>query len=308
MLRNRLGRFVKKGHKRHRARKRRSNPHRRKHHARRRGAYRRRRSNPSLLLANPSSGQQSFSFAPRVKLDDLVAKTVSAFRGARKSRKRKGAKRAGTAMSTAPRRKRRRYKIYRGRGRTPKYRIYRRSNPFGTWLALARIGAFGGLGIVTARIGGRLYTDKLSKHVLGATGAADPKSMRSIINEGLRIIAMGALPIVVERQLLRRLPMVTASDAMAFSMGGLAEAGRQAIGVVLKKVKPGLDAGRYGLDGPMPYDSFAEAGGMIYGRHPSGQWYAIGTSNGGMSGLMARDAGFAGAMASDEFDEDADVG
>lgn len=300
MLRNRFGRFLKRGHKRkHRARRRASNPHKKRRGRGRVHAHRRRRrSNPHMLLANPQQGE----LFPRVTVDQLVAKTVSAFKKSSKGgRKRKGAKRAGTSLSSK-RRGRKYYRIYRGRGRSPKFRIFRRSNPFGAWMALVRLGVAGGLGIVAARVGGRLYTDHVSKMVLGATGAADPKSFRAILNEGLRIFAMGALPVLAERHVLRRLPMVTGADCMAFQLGGLAEAGRQGIGVIMKRVKPTLDAGRWGLDGELPYLQYhRDQAGMIYGLHPSGQWYAIGRGD-GMSGLIAADRfGMDGLVDEDEF-------
>lgn len=299
MLRNKFGRFLKRGHKRkHRAR-RRANPHKRKQ--RRHVARRRRRSNPHMLLANPSSGRQLKLFGPSGQAirPQLIANIRAGAK--RRGKKRKGTKRR---RATVARRRhgRRYYRIYRGRGRSPKFRIYRRSNPFGAWMTLVRLGVAGGLGIVAARIGGRLYTDHASKFVLGATGAADPKSFRAILNEGLRIVAMGALPILAERHILRRLPMVTSADCMAFQLGGLAEAGRQGIGIVIKKFTK-LDAGRWGLDGALPYVQYhQDEAGMIYGLHPSGQWYAIGRGN-GMAGLQAanRFGGMAGAMAADEF-------
>jgi hypothetical protein len=300
MLRNRFGRFLKRGHKRkHKARRRGTH---RKHARRRHQVRRRRRSNPHMLLANPSgSKQQLHLFGPRG--ETIRPQLISTIRSGAK-RKRKGPKRAASrAPSVRRRHKRGRkyYRIYRGRGRSPKFRIFRRSNPFGAWGALVRLGLAGGLGIVTARIGGRLYTDHASKLVLGAT--PDPKSFRAILNEGLRIVAMGALPILVERHMLRHIPIVTGADRMAFQLGGLAEAGRQGIGVLIKKLKPGVDAGRWGLDGPMPYVQYHDDGATIFGLHPSGQWYAIGRSNGGgMNGLMQSDRfGMNGVMQADEF-------
>ncbi len=305
LRRNKHGRFMKGGKRKHRAR-RRSNPHRR--HRRRAHHVRRRRSNPHMLLANPSSPGQLGLFDQFGQKIKAVANIRSLTK--KKARKRKGPKRAASRGVTHTRAvvrrakgKRKYYRIYRGRGRSPKYRIFRRSNPFGAWGALIRLGVAGGLGIVTARTGGRLYTDKLSKFVLGASGASDPKSLRAILNEGLRIVAMGALPILTERYVLRHVPMVTGADRMAFQLGGLAEAGRQGIGVVLTKIKPGMDKARYGLDGPLPYVQYhQDDAGMIYGLHPSGQWYAIGRRN-GMSGLMSADrfGGMAGAMSADEF-------
>lgn len=273
------------------------------HHAKRRRRVHRRRGNPHLLLANPRGVA-----AGQLGLFDAFGHKIAAVKNIRrlakeKSKPKKSSKRRRRAAAPVARRKGRRryYRIYRGRGRQPKYRIYRRTNPFGSWMAMVRLGVAGGLGIVAARIGGRLYSDHVSSHVRG--GAASG-SMRAILDEGARIIAMGALPILVDRMALRRLPLVTAADSMAFVVGGLAEAGRQAIGVAIKHVQPTVDAAKWGLSGPA-YAAYHTDGSYIYGTTPQGRIDAIGYANRNLAGLVDESAfedGLAGIVDQDAFE------
>lgn len=127
--------------------------------------------------------------------------------------------------------------------------IRRHSNPTRArgLAGLARIGFFGGLGIVAARVGGQLYTDHISATVIGTDGAADPTNWRNTLNEVVRLVAMGAFAIVLERAAskMRLQPM----DRTAFVVGALAETSRQAVGVLVAHGSPTTDKKKYGLDG-----------------------------------------------------------
>lgn len=159
-----------------------------------------------------------------------------------------------------PRRRKRRRKAHRASGPRRRRRnrlsrirgpvfIKRRSNPgrmsMGSLGALVRIGVVGSLGIATARIGMALYSKHMAATVVG--GDTDPKSMRNILNEALRLAAGAALTLLVEKMVIRRIGRHT--DSLAFKVAGLAECGRQGVGVVVKRLSPDTDLAPYGLNG-----------------------------------------------------------
>lgn len=290
MLRNKFGRFMKRGKKRHHAR-RRTNPHRRHVKRHRVKRHHRRRSNPHLLLANPRGGAASKRIG---RARSLASYRIDPVIVSRPGRRRKAGKRA-------------RYRMYRSRpGKMPRYRVVRRANPWGSWFKVVRFAAAGGLGIVAARVFGKLYSDNIGTKIAGT----DASSFRAIVSEALRIVAMGAGPILTERIILRRLPVLTPDDRSVFVAGALAEAGRQGIGVIITKARPTFDKARWGLDGPNAYVAHQDDGTFIYGLDANNQWWRIGHS---MQGLIARGnmsgvvpSGTFGALTNPIGDEDYD--
>jgi len=270
--RNRFGQFIRRG--------------------RSRGRYRR-RGNPSLLLAgNPSRRAHSGQLA----LPGTSSRTASlAHRVSHKAKRRKSSWAVASVYRGHPRNLRR-----RGSGRRllayhgKKYTIRRRSNPFGLSIGnaihWARLGLFAGLGIVVARLVGGQYTLHIAPTVLGASGAADPKSLRAIANEVLRLIAMAAGSVLIGEAVVRRMSQ---TDANAFNVGAMAECGRQGIALVVSRVSPTTNLQNVGL-GAAGSSGWVEmrvdGEGWVYGKNAQGQWFKVGRRNGaGMSGLVDSD-------------------
>lgn len=177
----------------------RANPvKRRKHRARRR------RGNPGmvpLMLANPRRRRRH-------------RKVRSAAPVARR-RRRRGIRRGKKAL-----------RIRRRRSRSSPLRL-------GAWKGLIRLGLFGGLGIIAARVGSYGYKRYLASYVSGGntTGA------RAILSDVARIAAMAAVTVAVSKAAKK---MAKPGDAQAILVGGMAETGRQAVGVLLKQVAPSV--------------------------------------------------------------------
>lgn len=160
-------------------------------------------------------------------------------------------------------------------------RVRRRANPFMPKLNLAtagtifRMALFGGAGVMLARVAGTFYSRNIAKHVLG-DAAGDPKSWRQIANEGMRLAFMAAATIAAERA-LRSVParLVTPTDRQVFLAAGVAEAGRQAIGITLQRLKPGFDRGRVGLDGPGDADGILDANGNVWLDRGDGRYQLL---------------------------------
>lgn len=207
-------------------------------HVRRRKA-RRRRSNPTpVMFANPRGKRRKTkarkrrrSRAAGIHLKGRRRKRVTIYANPRRSRRRR---RRVAGIHLKGRRKRR-VTIYAN----PRRRVRRRrrllGNPFGAGglRHAAKIMVWGGLGIVTARVGGHLYDQYLQSHLEGgaSTGA------RAWLGKAARLASMAFLTIAVEKGLARA--HVGPASRLVFKAGGFAETGRQAIGIVVKQLSPG---------------------------------------------------------------------
>lgn len=237
----------------HRRAQRRSAPRPRIRRRRRTGG-RRRRTNPapltSVVLANPHGVRRRKTRRRRRK---VVALRVRRKGGARRSRRRRTF-RVGRGMHIVRRR--------------------RRTNPImslGSTMGLVRLGIFGGVGIVVARIAGGLYTKYLSSYVLGTA----PPTWRQHLNEFLRLLAMSLATYGVSKA-LSKARFLRPADTQALLVGGLAESARQGIGVVYKAISPTGDASRYGLNGMgEAYPPWADAQGNVYAFNASSGAYEL---------------------------------
>lgn len=107
---------------------------------------------------------------------------------------------------------------------------------------LLKMLAFGGLGIVTARIGKYLYNRYVSGMVLGAS----PGTFRQVVNELASLMAMGAFTWGTNKALKR---VVSQDSARWHLVGGMAETGRTGIGLIVKRLVPSVNADAWGLSG-----------------------------------------------------------
>lgn len=231
---------------------------------------RRRRSNPvPVLVANPFKRHGHHPKKRRRKRRSNPGKQLQlaglsgppAKRRKRSTRSKLVTIRAGSLYRRAGRKIRKLgTKVYRRdprKGLKRLRRVYtrRRSNPFAmNALGLLRIGFFGALGIVTARVGKNLYMMYIAEHVRGDGSS----SARGMLSDVLQVVTMGAITLGIDAG-LRKVPFVRTTDSMAFKFGGLAEAGRSAVAAVAKRVRPTANLARYGLDGMgalEPADSF----------------------------------------------------
>lgn len=267
--RNAKGRFRKR---------RKSNPgHRRR--VKHRGGHRRRRANPSLYVANPSRKQLSKGIAAAGGAGPHLMPAKK-----RAKRRKLGPNGRGGVEWRRRAKSKRRYKYLNERvHRTnPGRRRRRRSNPSFTSLRslmpIVKVGISGGLGIVAARLGGGLYDKYARQMVLG-----DGSNVRSAISDVARIAAMAAVPILAEKYVVRHVKML---DSKAFLFGGLAEAGRNLVGVGVRRFVPSIDRHTWGLDGLTTERSFD---GL-----PAGELAAMGLNGlvdeGDFSGMVAEDA------------------
>lgn len=176
----------------------------------------------------------------------------------------------------------------------------RRSNPsghrqsLGGALGLVRLGLFGGVGIVVARIAGSLYTQYVAPTVVGTDST---QTWRQYASEFLRLLTMGVASWGVSRALSRVGNMVRPQDAQALMIGGLAETGRQAIGVLYKSTG-GTSAATYGLDGRGYPQAFQDSNGQVYQFNPQRGGYELAgvvpaSAFAGMGGVVPASA-FAG--------------
>ncbi len=233
----------------------------------------RRRSNPvPVIFANPRKRRRT---RRRRRSNPSVGSTAKHYHSGAQSYARRGAKHPRSWIKSRPRKRRRthgrkrrfarvagvrRYdrkrksvvrlrKPYR-RGRGGRMvrvrRLYRRTNPMSLSgiKSLIRPAFFGGLGVITARVGKHLYQKYLSNTVAGDGSS----SIRGYLNEALGLASMAVMTIGVEKG-LKRVPGVRGEDCTAFRYGGLAETGRQLIGVVVKKVRPSTNMETWGLNG-----------------------------------------------------------
>lgn len=215
------------------AHKRRVNPRRR-----RKARGRRRRSNPTqVLLANPQRRRRR-----RVRHASHVRTHVTRSNPSRGRRRRRSVRH-----------------IMRSHG------IRRRANPINLNLKSAgtifRYALFGGAGVMAARMAGTFYSRHIASFVLG-DAANDSKSWRQIANEAVRLAFMAAATILANRA-LKSVRLISEGDRQMLLAGGLAETGRQAIGVALQRVSPGFDRGRVGLDGP-DEDGMLDESGRVW--------------------------------------------
>jgi hypothetical protein len=214
-------------------------------------ARRRRRSNPGLpvLFANPRRKKAKKRKPTKRRAASRPAKRRRVKRRAARAshpvkRRRVKRRRAARTTHAAPRRRRRASK---GRYRRVRRKLYtRRANPLRlkSIASTLRLMAFGGLGIIGARLGKRLYTKYASPMVVGTGGS----TVRGYLNDALTIAAMAGFTYAIDMG-LKKVPMVKPSDRTAYLAGGYAESGRHAIALVVRKIKPSLSLANYGLDG-----------------------------------------------------------
>jgi hypothetical protein len=166
------------------------------------------------------------------------------------------------------------------------HRRRRRSNPIRmtNFFGLLKIGLWGGLGIVTARVGGSLYTKYAAPSVLGTDTT---QTWRTWLNEGLRLMAMGALTIGVEAAVVKRI--ASPAHRLAFRVGGLAEVGRQAVGVLVKQFSPSTDLTSFGLNGYAGMEGVEDVNSFL-GAGRGGSGYYAQLAPGSMDGVEDVDA------------------
>ncbi len=245
---------------------------RRKARAKRRSS-RRRRSNPMrVLMANP---------------------------------RRRRSSRRGVALMLAPKRRRRRGHARLRANPRRRGRIRRRSNPMrlnlGSAMSVIRALAFGGAGIMAARVGAFAYTKYLADAVKGDAGKKDPKSFRALLSEVARIAAMGVTVVGIERG-LRQVPMVAKpNDRQVFLYAGLGETGRQAIGLAVKTLKPAAALERYGLAGAFSEYAQLESG-QIVGLDENGRWVPTGLVDSSTFAGLVDDSTFEGLVDESSFE------
>jgi len=217
--------------------------HRRRVNPRKRRKVRaRRRANPThVLLANPQRRRRRR--ARRVRHASHVVRTH--------------------VTRSNPRRRRRSVRhIMRSHG------IRRRANPMlnlnlksaGT---IFRYALFGGAGVMVARFAGTFYSRNIASFVLG-DAANDPKSWRQILNEAVRLAVMAGASIALNRVLKGVKGPLTETDRQMLLAGGLAETGRQALGVIVKRIAPDFQRGYIGLDGPQDDDGMLDESGRVW--------------------------------------------
>lgn len=169
----------------------------------------------------------------------------------------------------------------------------------GLW-DLAKLAMAGGAGVMTARISAYYYTKYAADFVKGTAAKADPKNWRNVLSEALRIIAMAG-GVIGGHMVLGKVRVFGESTRTAFLYGGLGESGRQAVGVVVKRLSPASDLDRVGLSGDLVEDE----DGNQWLRTADGQFYAV---TGTTAGQLADSAEFQGLEDADVFQglEDAD--
>lgn len=251
--------FANPRHKKSRRRRKRARA--RTHHARK-ATRRRRRSNPARHFPHTPQRAASSSVARAYDSHIAAARSYAAgVQAGRKAKKKRAHRKGFHAHKLASLVKGKKGPFYRRKrkgGYAGIHSIFTRSNPLRirTWLRLLRTGVFGGLGIVTARVGKNLYTRYVSAHVIGDGSS----SVRQALSEALSVVSMAALTLGVDKA-LSKVPgrLVRPDDRLAFKFGGLAESGRHAVAAVVKRVKPDLSLDKYGLSGMgalAPADAF----------------------------------------------------
>jgi hypothetical protein len=225
----------------------------------------RRRSNPvPVIFANPRKRRRRRRRSnptrhPRSWLKSAAPKRRRRRRhAAPHARRRARFKRVGVRRYDRKRRKavqfRKPYRRSRSGRMVRVRRLYRRSNPTSLKgiAGLIRPCLFGGLGVITARIGKHLY-QKYAQSMVAGDGSS---TVRGYLNEALGLASMALITIGVEKG-LKKVPGVRHEDCTAFRFGGFGETGRQLIGVVVKKVRPSTDLANWGLNGSQnnPYNA-----------------------------------------------------
>jgi hypothetical protein len=176
--------------------------------------------------------------------------------------RRRRRRRRARARIIAYRPRHRRRRVHAAKPRRSRRRAYkafahmkrrrRRSNPgmirLGKFGPVIKMAIFGGLGIVTARIGMHLYDKFLAKTVDGGSSSG----ARMWLGKIVRLVSGGVLVIAVDKGLHKA--RVSPQNCMAFKVGGIAETGRQAIGLAVKQLSPKTDLSQWGFNGYAGYD------------------------------------------------------
>ncbi len=161
----------------------------------------------------------------------------------------------------------------------------------GKWGTVLKVAAFGGLGIVTARIGANVYDKFLSSTVEG-NGAG----VRGWLGKVVRLVSMGVIVTAGDKALAAA--RVNPMNRTAFRLAGYGEAGRQAIGMLVKQASAPTFAtlGPWGFNGPDPRMAAA------YGLEGPGSGYYGQLSPGSFDGLEDADSFLGGVEEIDSFD------
>jgi len=93
-------------------------------------------------------------------------------------------------------------------------------------------------------MGGYLYT----KYLSGTVSGGQTTGIRATISDVARLASMGILTVAVDKGLAQT-KVCGPQTCQAFKIGGFAETGRQAVGLLVKQLSPATDRSRYGLDG-----------------------------------------------------------
>lgn len=156
---------------------------------------------------------------------------------------------------------------------------------------ILKVAAFGGLGIVTARIGANVYDKFLSSTVEG-----NGQGVRGWLGKVVRLVSMGVVVTAGDKALAAA--RVAPQNRTAFRLAGYGEAGRQAIGMLIKQASAPTFAtlGPWGFNGPDPRMSAA------YGLDGNGSGYFAQLNPGNFDGLEDVDSFLGGVEDVDSFD------